>query len=175
MAYGSLKGGGSELVGSLTADLRHGGPFPVTSFTAEGTRCVLHRDLVVQHPGPTTINPSTPTGTNSQTHQPTLVRHSRGRVSIDNFVVPFFGHKITVTAYPGKDGGGSSSSWSSVGSSSSSSSSSISSVGSSGGGLFDGHTRHVSVYGGGETNYHYQLDRFVRDVKVLKGLEVPGW
>jgi len=94
---------GQQLVGTLEADLRHKGPFPVTMFTAEGTR---------------------------------------GRVTIDNFVVPFFGHCITVSTAPtGVDGGM--------------------------GGRPSSSTRTVSVYGTGETNYWYQLRRFVDDVTVL--------
>jgi hypothetical protein len=60
-------------------------------------------------------------------------------------VVPFFGHKITVSTAPGgKDGGG------------------------------GPETRTVSVYGSGESNYLYQLRRFAGDVAALRGLGGGG-
>ena len=67
--------------------------------------------------------------------------HARGSVSTDNFVVPFFGHCITVTQGPSS---------------------------SSGSGSYVG-TRRVSVYGTGEANYFYQLRRFADDVLALRG------
>lgn len=44
---GAGGGGGSQLVGTLEADLRSSSLVPVTSFTAQGTRCVAFLCLQV--------------------------------------------------------------------------------------------------------------------------------
>ena len=74
---------------------------------------------------------------------------TRGRLSFDNFVVPFFGHQIMLAVAPDDSAGGA--------------------VGEAASGGPHGQARQVSVYGSGESNYYYQLRRFVDDVAVLQG------
>uniref|UniRef100_A0A383VUP1 D-xylose 1-dehydrogenase (NADP(+), D-xylono-1,5-lactone-forming) n=2 Tax=Tetradesmus obliquus TaxID=3088 RepID=A0A383VUP1_TETOB len=81
-----------------------------------------------------------------------------GRVEINNFILPSMGHNISITrtlAQPGGPGNKSDCSPDSLGD-----------------GLKE--QRHsIEVYGSGESNYYYQLTRFISDLRVLEDKQAP--
>jgi predicted dehydrogenase len=110
ISYPASCGAAVGAVGKLEADLRHGGLWPQTRFTAVGTR---------------------------------------GRLEMDNFIMPFMGHTLSITrALPDVT----------------SPSNKCDSIG----GELREREQKLAVYGSNESNYYYQLRRFITDLQVLE-------
>ncbi|KAF8060547.1 D-xylose 1-dehydrogenase NADP(+) 2 [Scenedesmus sp. PABB004] len=82
-----------------------------------------------------------------------VARGTKGRLEMDNFIMPFLGHTLTLTRAPAdpadpRDRGG------------------------AGGGAREVVTK-LAVYGSGESNYYNQLQRFVSDLRVLRDPASP--
>eukprot|EP00879_Flechtneria_rotunda_P025377 GHRR01026964.1.p1 GENE.GHRR01026964.1~~GHRR01026964.1.p1 ORF type:complete len:383 (+),score=104.82 GHRR01026964.1:302-1450(+) len=79
---------------------------------------------------------------------------TKGRLSMDNFIMPFMGHTLCLTRMVPDT------------------SSPSRKADSLGDGLNE-QKQQIRVYGNGESNYYYQLTRFISDLKVLEDKKAP--